>query len=519
MTHSPAHPAPTADSWPAGGGLRYGELVERRAERQPDATALIDGDRQWTYGEFLDRIRATANFLAAHGVTAGDRVVCYCENRAEVLVAVYACARIGAVFSPVGAASTPDELTYVLNDLEPRALLVSASTLRQLRAAGSPETVPLYALADDGDLNTGIPVLPARSADGGAVHEPRPDDPALIVYTSGTSGRPKGVVISHRALLFNSINTLLGLDIISSDVTLVNTPFSHTAALNTLAINTLHKGGTVIIDRGFDALRCLEQIARHKVTTMFAVPSMLALMAQSERFADADLSSLRWILGGGAPMPPALVAQWGERQIPVLASFGMTEAGPSVSFRRSTDVSHKSVSSGPPAMLTDVKIVGEQGECPPGTIGEVWVRGPHLASGYWQNAEADAATFRDGWLVTGDRGYIDDDGDLCISGRSKDTVITGGENVDPAEVEHLIAQFPGITEVAVVGRPDAVWGEIVTAVIVGDDQIHLSDLQRFLQPQVAKFKIPRAIEFRRSLPRSAVGKLVRRDLNGPIDQH
>ena len=516
MTHSaaPAVPASAIGHMPTG--LRYGELVERRADRQPRRVALVHNDRQWTYGELLTRIHAAAAFLIDRGVRPGDRVVCFSENRPELLAAVYACARIGAVFAPVGIASTAEELVHVLVDLDARALLVTEETADKAAEAATASAVPRYLLASSNHL--GLEAIPRQPDVVPEAHAPEPEDPALIVYTSGTSGRPKGVVLSHRALLANSVNTLLGLDIVSDDITLVNTPFSHTAALNTLAINTLHKGGTVVIDRGFDARRCLDQITRHRISTLFAVPSMLALMIQDPGFDRADLTSLRWVLGGGAPMPPALVAAWAERGIPVLASFGMTEAGPSVSFRRTSDAQGKSASSGPPALLTDVRIVSPAGtDCPPGTVGEVWVRGPHLASGYWRNPDATRATFVDGWLMTGDRGFVDEDGDLCISGRSKDTIITGGENVDPAEVEHLIAQHPAIKDVAVVGRPHPVWGEIVTAVLVTDEPVSRDDLQDFLQPHLAKFKIPRSVEQRSTLPRSSVGKLLRRELTPPAD--
>lgn len=494
-------------------GLRYGELVERRAERQPHRVALIHDDQEWTYGDLLLRIRAMAAFLTSREVRPGDRVVCFSENRPEFLAAVYACARIGAVFAPVGAASTSEELGHVLTDLDAKALLVTDETAE--RAAVAARGTRQYLLAASSRWNLEV-VAQCSADDAPGAHTPAAEEPALIVYTSGTSGRAKGVVLSHGALFFNSINTQFGLDIVSDDVTLVNTPFSHTAALNTLAINTLHKGGTVVIDRAFDAKRCLEQIGLHRITTLFAVPSMLALLTQDPSFDGADLTSLRWVLGGGAPMPPALVGLWAERGIPVLASFGLTEAGPSVSFRRRSDARGKSASSGPPALLTDLRIVdGHGAECPPGTAGEVWVRGPHLASGYWRNADATQEAFLGEWLVTGDRGFLDHDGDLCINGRSKDTIITGGENVDPTEVEHLIAQHSAVQDVAVVGRPHPVWGEVVTAVVVTDSRVSLDDLQDFLKPHLARHKIPRAIEQRSTLPRSSVGKLLRRELTTP----
>ncbi|MFC8181758.1 class I adenylate-forming enzyme family protein [Rhodococcus sp. NPDC057297] len=495
----------------ADSGVRYGELIERRAARQRDRTAIVYADERLTYGELLERILLTAQALADRGVRRGDRVVCWSENRPEVLITLYATMRVGAIFTPVGIASRPTDVAYILDDLAATTLLVSDQTAGQvpeIQAAARPRILPLANISD-GSFASSSTETGQRTSQGTAA-----DTEALVVYTSGTSGHPKGVVLTHGALFANSLNTMFGLDIVSDDVTLVNTPFSHVAALNSLAVTTLVKGGTVVIDSKFDAARCLEQISEHKITSMFAVPSMLALLERAPGFATSDLSSLRWILGGGAPMPPALVARWSALGIPVLASYGLTEAGPSVSFRRTSEAAGKSDSSGAPALLTDLRIVGPTGEdLPVGTVGEVHVRGAHIAAGYWHNDVATEEAFRDGWLVTGDRGLIDEDGDLCITGRSKDIVITGGENVDPAEVEHLIVQHPKVREAAVIGRPDPLWGEIVVAVVVSDEEISLDDLQLFLRPQLAKFKIPRAIEHRTELPRSAVGKLLRRLLN------
>ncbi|MFI7583459.1 class I adenylate-forming enzyme family protein [Kocuria sp. M1N1S27] len=499
-------------------GLRYGELVERRALRQPARTAIIHDGEHITYGQLLTRIRAAAAFLAARGVGAGDRVVCFAENRPEVLIALYACSRIGAVFTPLGISSRASEVQHVLEDLSAHTLLVSTRSVPTALEAVGTADLPLIQLEDNAEA--AHPCLPQHSQDPAPEVVAHPGAPALIVYTSGTSGRPKGVVLTHGALFFNGVNVVVGLDIVSEDVTLVNTPLSHIAALNTLAVATLYKGGTVVLDSKFDPGRCLDQIARYGVSTMFAVPSMLTLLSQHPGFAEAEISSLRWILGGGAPMPPDLVAQWSARGVPVLASYGMTEAGPSISFRRRTDAAGKPGSSGPPALLTDVRILSADGEeLPVGQTGEIRVRGPHTASAYWANEAATEATFQDGWLVTGDRGYLDADGDLCITGRSKEIIITGGENVDPAEVEHLISRYPGVLEAAVVGRPDPLWGEAVTAVVVSAEPVDLQDLREFLRPHLAGFKLPRQLERRDHLPRSAVGKLLRKEIqNLPPDQ-
>jgi fatty-acyl-CoA synthase len=488
-------------------GLRYGELIERRALRQPHATAILYNEREITYGALYQHIQHMAGFLRSQGVQPGDRVVCLSENRPEILTSLYACARIGAVFTPVGISAPAKEVRYVVHDLAASVLLVSeqaAVVATEALGAGSACKILPLAQQPGEDSLCAQTVVP---------HPVQAQDPALIVYTSGTSGHPKGVVLSHGALFFNTVNTLLGLDIDGYDTTLVSTPLSHIAALNTVAYATLAKGGKVVLEPRFDAAHCLELISRHGITTMFAVPSMLTLFMQSPGFEKADTSSLRWILGGGAPMPPALVELWSSRNVPVLASYGMTEGGPSISFRRRGDAAGKSESSGTPALLTDIQIIGPLGEeLPHGETGEIQVRGPHIATGYWRNGNATDDTFRNGWLATGDRGYLDTDGDLCVTGRSKEIIITGGENVDPAEVEHLIAQFPGIIEAAVVGRPDPVWGEVITAVIVAENELQLSDLQEFLKPHLARFKLPRQLEMRAELPRNPVGKLLRREL-------
>lgn len=504
---------PDSSSWQGDGldqftGLRYGEMIERRALRQPQATALLFGGREITYSQLYQQIQHAAEFLLSQGVKAGDRVVCLSENNPEILTSLYACARIGAIFTPLGVGSPVRQVRYVVEDLQAVVLLVSEKTAGVASSAlGEDPGCSIVPLADL-SLKTS-----AHAPLAAAPHPVRAQDPALIVYTSGTSGIPKGVVLTHGALFFNIVNTLLGLDIDGYDTTLVNTPLSHIAALNTLAYATLAKGGRVVLESKFDATQCLALIARHSITTMFAVPSMLTLLKQSPGFDQADTSSLRWILGGGAPMPPDLVALWSGRNVPVLASYGMTEGGPSISFRRRGEAAGKSSSSGAPALLTDIRIIGLDGEdLPAGDTGEIRVRGAHLATGYWRNAAATRDAFDDGWLLTGDRGYIDAEGDLCVTGRSKEIIITGGENVDPAEVEHLIAQYPGIIEAAVVGRPDALWGEVVTAVIVAENEVQLQDLQEFLSPHLERFKIPRRLETRGELPRNPVGKLLRREL-------
>jgi fatty-acyl-CoA synthase len=491
------------DMW----GLRYGELVERRAQRQPHRPAIISGGSALTYGDVGERIAWLAGTLLAAGARRGDRVLCVSENRAEVLIAAYACSRIGAAFVPVNAASPAPELEFILADAAPSVICAGAEAV-SVRSGEVPGLPPVIDLADWATRPEAAgPAPDALDAD--------PDDAAVICYTSGTTGKPKGVVLTHRSLHWNTVNTLLGLDIASDDVALVSTPLFHTGALNMLAVNTLYKGGTLVLQRKFDPRECLQAIEASEVTIMFAVPTMLALLERSPGFGKARIRTLRWVLSGGAPLPPEVAARWSAMGVPVIASFGLSEAGPSVTFRRTDDVARKAASSGPPAPLTDVRVIDRAGgTVPDGTTGEIVVTGPHVAAGYWNRPDATRDTFRRDGLRTGDRGYVDPDGDIVVVGRLRDTIITGGENVDPAEVEQAMLAHPSVTEAVVVGVPDPVWGQRVTMVVVPAPGavLGLDEVRAFLRQRLSAYKLPRRLETWDTIPKSPVGKIRRGDV-------
>ncbi|MCW8379697.1 class I adenylate-forming enzyme family protein [Streptomyces justiciae] len=494
-------------------GVRYGELVERRADRQPDALAIRFEGVTWTYGELRERISDFHAALLSWGVCPGDRVVCMSGNRPEILVALFATARCGAVFVPVNPAAPAMEIAGLLRDAAASVALFEDETRGVLEkavhlAAQGEGVLPGVRLSY---IDSPYP-MPAPPPDP---HPVEPEDPAQIVYTSGTTGRPKGVVLTHGSLFWNQINTLFGLDVSSDDVTLVNTPMFHVAGLNTLAVATLNKGGTVVIHRAFDALACLEAVRGHGVTTMFAVSTMLGLLSRHESFRTADLSSLRWMLVGGAAVPPDMVAAWARLGVPLLASYGLSEAGPSVTFRTPAQAAADPASSGPPALLTDLTVTGPDGAVlAAGEVGELVVRGPHLASGYWQRPHASGEAFREDGLHTGDRGLIDATGSVVVTGRQKDVIITGGENVDPVEVEQAIAAHPGVAEAVVFGVDDPLWGECVAAVIVpaGPHAPGIGELREFLSSHIARYKMPRLLEKVDALPRTSVGKIRRSDV-------
>ncbi|GAA4025060.1 AMP-binding protein [Streptomyces plumbiresistens] len=499
-------------------GIRYGELVERRAARQPDRPAILFDGTAMTYRELSERISAFHAALLEVGVRPGNRVLCMSGNRPEILIALFATGRCGAIFVPVNPAAPAIEIAGLVRDSAPAVALWDEDTRVVLEQAvglsgceGDSPPVRLRSI----DAPRPVPAIAP------APHPVGPDDPAQLIYTSGTTGTPKGVVLTHGALFWNQINLLLGLDVCSDDVTLVNTPMFHVAGLNTLAVATLGKGGTVVLHRRFDAEACLRAVREHRVTTLFAVPTMLGLLSRHDAFPAADLSSLRWILSGGSALPPDAVTVWARLGVPVLASYGLSEAL-SVSFRTPTQAAAKAVSSGPPALLTELCVVGPDGSAlDPGEIGEVVVRGSHVAAGYWNRPDATEEAFRDDGLHTGDRGMIDADGSVVIMGRIKDMIITGGENVDPVEVEHAVAAHPAVAEAVVVGVADPLWGECVGVVIVpaGPNPPSLSELQEFLAPRISRYKVPRRLQTADTLPRTPAGKILRTEVGRLLNDH
>jgi fatty-acyl-CoA synthase len=486
--------------------FRLGHLLERRAQLHPHRTALVFGDRAWTYGQLRDWIVASARQLRRHGAGPGSVVAYAGASRPEVFVLMYATSRIGGVFVPVNGAATPPEIAYLLADSGADVLVTDAACAAKLVGDGAvPPDITRLCLDEE----------PVGDDAPASVTE---DDLALIAYTSGTSGRPKGVLLTHGNVFWSCVNGLLGLDLARDDVTLITTPVFHIAVLSGVGSYTWAKGGTVVLEPAFSVDTFLTTVRRHRVSVTFAVPAMLALIARHPGFAAADLSSLRWILSGGAAAPAPVAEVFHRRGIPVLSSYGLTETAAGVTYRDPRDGPGCSGEAGLAAPLAEVRIVDPDNRpLPHGTTGEIVVRSPSVAAGYLGLPE-DSAAARDagGWFHGGDRGYLDPEGRLVVVGRMKDTIITGGENVDPTEVEEALAACPCVDEAAVVGTPDPVWGEIVTAIVVPAEgaDCSLEDIQTFLSASLTRHKIPRRLEVRDRLPRTATGKLQRSLLRG-----
>ena len=306
-------------------------------------------------------------------------------------------------------------------------------------------------------------------------------------------------------------------DVLASDVTLAAAPLFHIGGLNVLTLVTLQKGGLVLLHRNFDAAVALAEVQRHRVTTMFGVPTMFQLMAQHPNFADTDLSSLRILICGGAPCPESLLKIWEARGVPIQQGYGLTETAPMVSFLPPEYALSKLGSSGRPPLFTEVQLVKVDGKriSEPQVKGEILTRGPNVMRGYWRNPDATAeAIDPDGWFHTGDVGWMDPDGFLTISDRVKDMIISGGENIYPAEVENVIKEYPGIAEVAVIGLPDPKWGETVCAVVTLNtgESLELDQLRTFAETRLARYELPRRLEIVPALPRNATGKILKAQL-------
>jgi fatty-acyl-CoA synthase len=484
----------------------------QRSLRSPERLALRFEGESWTYGQMQRCIENCAARFKALGVGRGDRVAFVGLNQPMFLFSMFATLRLGAVFVPLNFRLTGSELAFMINDSAAKVVVVDA----QLRPAIAPvekELTSVKALLAAEDAT-----LWRDGAAPAAAHVPaHADDVAMIMYTSGTTGRPKGAMLTHGNFWWNNTNTMHALDIVENDVTLTAAPIFHIGGLNVTTLVTLQKGGLVVLHRSFDPGKALADIATHRVTTMFGVPAMFQFIAQHPSFAQADLSSVRVLVVGGAPCPLPVLKTYLARGVQMQQGYGLTETAPMVSFLGPEFALAKVGSSGKPALFTEIKIADSDGRpiVAPGVQGEVLVRGPNVTPGYWQLPEATRAAIDDeGWFRTGDAAYLDDEGFLFICDRVKDMIITGGENVYPAEVESGLMRHPAIAEVAVIGAPDEKWGEAIVAIVVPKPEraVTLEELRSFAGEFLARYKLPTRLETVPALPRNATGKILKYQL-------
>ncbi len=491
---------------------RYYDWIGHFGRRTPDKIAAIDlaSQRRFSYAQFDARISLLAMHLRDRlNVARGDRVAVLALNTTDTLEVQFACFRIGAVFLPLNTRLTVPELQFIVGDASPRIMIHDADLAEvALTVAKLCNVSSALLLGAGGSYEAAIAAShPLDRAEAVTL-----DDISTIMYTSGTTGQPKGAIITHGMTFWNCVNLGGPAYISPSSVLLTVLPLFHTGGLNCYTNPVLHAGGTVLIMRAFDPGTALQLISDPSVgiNQFFGVPAIYQFMSQHPSFATADFSRLAIGGVGGAPMPVPLLKVWEARGVALQQGYGMTETSPAVLTLDKEDAARKAGSSGKPVLHTEVRIVRPDGtDAKVGELGELWVRGPNVTPGYWNRPDANASSFTDGWLHTGDATRVDEEGYYYIVDRWKDMYISGGENVYPAEVESVLHQLAAVAEAAVIGIPNEQWGEVGMAIVAikPGHTLTPAEIHEHCQVNLARFKCPRLIEFVDALPRNATGKI------------
>jgi fatty-acyl-CoA synthase len=494
------------------------DWIAKRAELTPGTVALVDTatNREFTYEEFDRRAGRLARFFRDEwGIHPGDRIAFLGHNSTDVFDLLFAAARAGAILVPLNWRLAIPELRGIVADGSPRAMIHDAAFASEAGEllGGMPGAARMQT---GGEPPAGGVAMEDTAADGpGLRMERRPlEDPWYILYTAGTTGRPKGVIQTFGMALFNHLNIGVPIDLTSGDTTLNVLPTFHSGGLNLYAIPTFIAGGTAIVQQAFEPSETLRLLAE-RTTAFFGVPAVYLFLSRHPDFGSTDLSGVRSWACGGAPMPVALLEAYAERGIRIRQGFGMTETGPTVFLVDEENALSKAGSVGKPQMHVDVRIVDAGGrDVADGEMGELWIKGPAVTPGYWQMPETTAESITDGWLHSGDVARRDEDGYYFIVDRWKDMFISGGENVYPAEVENVLYAHPAVAEAAVIGVPDPTWQEVGRAVVVlaPEGEATAEDLISFCRERLARFKVPRSVVFVDSLPRNPAGKVLKNEL-------
>src|SRR5471032_515850 len=492
--------------------MNLSDLIERNAAFTPGKAAIIFEDEALSYRAFFDRIEATARVLKAEfGVGRGDRVAILSLNRPDYLVLLYACARLGAMLVPLNWRLAVAEQLFILSDASVKVLALEQAFAEVLPALEK-------SLPDTGII--GLDFAPARgNAFDALLAQARGDGrnphtdlacPLLIVYTSGTTGRPKGAVLLQEALLWNGVMSQHMHGLTSSDHVLTVLPFFHVGGLNIQTTPALHCGATVTIHSRFTPETTLTTIERERPTLTVLVPAIIQAVTEHPDWATTDLSSLKAVSTGSTIVPPHLIERFVARGVPVLQVYGSTETCPVAVYTRLGGDLSRAGSTGLPGLCCEAKVIDDAGvELPPDTPGEIAVRGPNVFDENWGNEEATREVLHDGWFRTGDIGSRDADGYFFVHDRKKNMIISGGENIYPAEVERVLLQHPDVVECGVIGRPDPRWDEVPVAYVIRREgcSVEAEHLKAHVLTQLARFKVPRDIVFDDDLPRTALGKV------------
>lgn len=501
--------------------MMHADLLGERARLTPEKHALVDlaTGRRYTYRQLDERAKATAWACTSElSVNRGELVAALMHNRLELLDLYFAAAKAGFVFVPLNPRLAVPELVRVLQHAAPKALVYEAETAEKAEMAAKEVGVPNLVGVDE-PAPPGRELLPemvSRSPSEVAFARAEPEDLLAILYTSGTTGEPKGVMIPHRMVAFDALATVVGWQLREEDVSPIFTPLYHAGGLSAFLTPIVAIGGTVVLHRAFDPEEVWTTIEKERCTVVLGVPTIWRLLADHPLFATVTLAHVRWLISGGAPLPVSLIERYRKRGVVLRQGYGLTEVGVNCFAMNNEDAWQKPGSIGKPLPFTQAAIVDEKGKrLPPGEVGELCLAGPHVCAGYYKNPEATGEVFDSrGFFHTGDLAYCDEEGYFYIVGRKKEMFISGGVNIYPAEIEEVLLEHPQVADAAVVGVPDEVWGEKGVAFVVPKPGSQLTDkeLVAFLKGRVAGFKVPREFCFEETLPRTAYGKVVRREL-------
>ena len=502
--------------------MNAADLLTRRAGLTPDREALYDltSGIRYTYAQLNERANRAANFLQEkYGVQKADRVSILAHNSIAYVDILFGLGKIGAILAPLNWRLTSRELMYILQDCQPKVLIVG------------PEFVPVFNEMKAAIQVEGILSLERADIPGAASYEEllsqapaldpmRPsvseEDGYCILYTSGTTGRPKGTVLPHRQILWNAINTVISWGLSERDVSPILTPMFHSGGLFVFLVPLFYAGGRIVIARSLDPDASLQLIMEEKCTVILGVPTLFQVWMNSPRFASVDFSHVHFFISGGAPCPPSLIEAWSKQKNVVMRQgYGLTEVGVNCFTMTDEDALRKMGSVGKPIFHSEIRLVDVDGiDVPIGKTGELIIKGPHVCTRYWNNPSATSESLRDGWFHTGDMARMDEEGYFYIAGRFKDMIISGGENIYAAEVEAVFRQHDCVQDAALIGQPDKTWGEVglMIVAIKPNRSVTAEELLQFCQGRLAKYKLPKRIEFVEMLPYSPYGKVMKAQL-------
>jgi fatty-acyl-CoA synthase len=494
-----------------------GSWLKYRGKVTPEKEAIVEGDKRINYRDLNLRVNRAAHALQKLGVKPGDRVSIIAFNCIEFVEMIMGAAKIGAMLVPLNWRLTPFELTFIVTDSGAQTIVFDEAFAKAVEEIKGKASIKNY-------ISLGAATFPwaAKYEDLLAKQpdvEPTPEKevgletPHLIIYTAGTTGKPKGAVLSQGASFWNAVNVIIPMDITSQDRNLMVVPMFHIGGIGLFTLPMLYIGGTAVITRTFDPAKALDLMKKEKITIFMGVPAIFLFLAQQPDFD--VLKNVRIVMSGGAPLPVSLVKLYDSKGIRLGQGFGMSEAGPSVTVLSMDKYLEKAGSIGSCLMHLETRVVDDNmKDVKPGETGELIYRGPNVLLEYWNRQDATEEAFRGGWFHSGDIARIDKDGDLYIVDRKKDMYISGGENVYPAEVENALYELPEIAENAVIGVPDKKWGEVGKAIVVmkKDKKLTEEQILAHLKTRLAKFKVPASVTFTDVLPRNAMQKVLKNEL-------